>query len=138
MLPDMDVYSRKIVGWEVYDTESLFKILKYHPGFPDKPFSSLQAAREWVAGFQHGYNDVHRHSALKFVTPDQRHRGDDIAILKQRGTLYEATKAQRPERWSGLSRNWEHEGIVFLNPSKSIEKEAHLKEKAAWKKRYLP
>ena len=110
----MDVYSRKIVGWEVYDTESaehaasvfhkahlregvgaeslvlhsdngspmkgatmlatlqrlgvipsfsrpsvsndnpyseaLFKTVKYHPGFPDKPFGSLQEAREWVAG----------------------------------------------------------------------------------------
>jgi len=46
-----------------------------------------------------------------------------------RDTLYEATKAQRPERWSRLSRNWEHEGIVFLNPSKSTEKEASSKEK---------
>jgi len=83
----------------------------------------------WL-GSKHGY-DVHRHSALKFVTPGQRHRGDDIAILKQRGTLYEAAKAQQPERWFGLSRNWKHEGIVFLNPSKSTEKEAHLKEKVA-------
>ena len=191
----MDVYSRKIVGWEVYDTESadhaasvfhkthlregigaeslvlhsdngspmkgatmlatlqrlgvmpsfsrpsvsndnpysesLFKTLKYHPGFPDKPFGSLQEAREWVAGFQHWYNDVHRHSALKFVTPGQRHRGEDVAILKQRSSLYEATKAQRPERWSGSTRNWEHERIVFLNPNKSTEKEVYLKEKAA-------
>jgi transposase InsO family protein len=115
----MDVYSRKIVGWEVFDSESaeqaavvfhkahlregigdqplvlhsdngspmkgatmlatlqrlgvmpsfsrpsvsddnpyseaLFKTLKYHPGFPDKPFDSLQEAREWVAGFQRWY-----------------------------------------------------------------------------------
>ena len=191
----MDVYSRKIVGWEVYDTESadhaasvfhkthlregvgaeslvlhsdngspmkgatmlatlqrlgvmpsfsrpsvsndnpysesLFKTLKYHPGFPSKPFGSLLEAREWVAGFQHWYNDVHRHSALKFVTPGQRHRGEDVVILKQRSSLYETTRAQRPERWSGSTRNWEHEGIVFLNPSKSTGKEVHLKEKAA-------
>ena len=191
----MDVYSRKIVGWEVYDTESadhaasvfhkthlregvgaeslvlhsdngspmkgatmlatlqrlgvmpsfsrpsvsndnpysesLFKTLKYHPGFPNKPFGSLLEARECVAGFQHWYNDAHRHSALKFVTPGQRHRGEDVVILKQRSSLYEATRAQRPERWSGSSRNWEHEGIVFLNPSKSTGKEVHLKEKAA-------
>jgi transposase InsO family protein len=191
----MDVYSRKIVGWEVYDTESaehaasvfhkahlregvgaeslmlhsdngspmkgatmlatlqrlgvmpsfsrpsvsndnpyseaLFKTLKYHPGFPDKPFESLQQAREWVAGFQQWYNEEHRHSALKFVTPGQRHRGEDVAILEQRSRLYEVTRAQRPERWSSSTRNWEHEGVVFLNPNKLTEKEVHLKEKAA-------
>jgi transposase InsO family protein len=191
----MDVYSRKIVGWEVYDTESaehaasvfhkahlregvgagplvlhsdngspmkgatmlatlqrlgvmpsysrpsvsndnpyseaLFKTVKYHPGFPDKPFESLQEAREWVAGFQRWYNEEHRHSALKFVTPGQRHRGDDVVILEQRSRLYEAARAQRPERWTGSIRNWEHEGVVFLNPNKSTEKEVHLKEKAA-------
>jgi transposase InsO family protein len=191
----MDVYSRKIVGWEVFDTESaehaasvfhkahlregvgaeslalhsdngspmkgatmlatlqrlgvmpsfsrpsvsndnpyseaLFKTLKYHPGFPDIPFDSLQQAREWVAGFQHWYNEVHRHSALKFVTPGQRHRGEDIAILAQRNTLYATAKVQRPERWSGPSRNWEHENIVYLNPNKSTEKEGKLKDKAA-------
>jgi putative transposase len=191
----MDVYSRKIVGWEIYDTESaehaasvfhkahlregvgaeslvlhsdngspmkgatmlatlqrlgvmpsfsrpsvsndnpyseaLFKTLKYHPGFPDKPFESLQEAREWVAGFQQWYNEEHRHSALKFVTPAQRHRGEDLAILEQRSRLYEATRAQRPERWSNSTRNWVHEGIVFLNPNKLTEKVAQLKEKAA-------
>ena len=111
-------------------SESLFKTLKYHPGFSDKPFDSLQQAREWVTGFQQWYNEIHRHSALKFVTPDQRHRGEDVAILKQRSSLYEATRAQRPERWSGSTRNWEHEEIVFLNPNKSTAKEVPLKEKA--------
>ena len=115
----LDVYSRKIVGWEVFDTESaeqaalvfrktplreglctqslvlpsdngspmkgatrlstlqrlgvmpsfsrpsvsddnpfseaLFKTLKSPPGFPEKPFDSLQEARQWVAGFQRWY-----------------------------------------------------------------------------------
>jgi putative transposase len=113
----MDIYSRKIVGWEVFDTESadhasslirktylregiagaplvlhsdngspmkggtmlatlqklgvipsfsrpsvsndnayseaLFKTLKYNPGYPNKPFDSIEQARQWVAGFQH-------------------------------------------------------------------------------------
>ena len=191
----MDVYSRKIVGWEVYDTESadhaasvfhkthlregvgaeslvlhsdngspmkgatmlatlqrlgvmpsfsrpsvsndnpysesLFKTLKYHPGFPDKPFSSLQEAREWVAGFQHWYNEVHRHSALKFVTPGQRHCGEDRDILVQRNALYEAAKARRPDRWSRSTRNWQPEEIVYLNPNKSAKKELKYTDKAA-------
>ncbi|MCP4338614.1 MAG: transposase [Desulfobulbaceae bacterium] len=51
-------------------------------GFTNKPFDCLEEARSRVVGFQHWYNDVHRHSALKFVTPGQRHRGDDITILE--------------------------------------------------------
>jgi hypothetical protein len=74
---------------------------------------------------------VSLHSALKFVTPGQRHRGEDIAILEQRNTLYEAAKALRPERWSGPPRNWEHEGIVYLNPNKSTQKETKPKDQAA-------
>jgi len=127
----MPSFSRPSVSNDNPYSEALFKTLKYHPGFPDKPFDSLQEAREWVAGFQHWYNEVHRHSALKFVTPGQRHRGQDIAILEQRNTLYATAKVQRPERWSGPSRNWEHENIVFLNPNKSTEKEGKLKDKAA-------
>ena len=127
----MPSFSRPSVSNDNPYSESLFKTLKYHPGFPDKPFDSLEEARQWVAGFRHWYNEVHRHSALKFVTPGQRHRGEDIAVLELRNTLYESARAQRPDRWSGSSRNWEHENIVFLNPNNSIEKEVELKEKAA-------
>ena len=127
----MPSFSRPSVSNDNPYSEALFKTLKYHPGFPDKPFDSLEEARQWVAGFQHWYNEVHRHSALKFVTPGQRHRGEDIAILEQRNTLYATAKLQHPERWSGASRNWEHENIVFLNPNKATEKEVKHKGKAA-------
>ena len=178
----MDVYSRKIVGWEVYETESaeqaasvfrkahlregicgksiilhsdngspmkgatmlstlqklgvtpsfsrpsvsndnpyseaLFKTLKYNPGFPNKPFDTIETAREWVAGFQYWYNEMHKHSCLKFVSPAQRHRGEDIAILERRTALYETAKKLHPERWSGSTRDWTPEKIVYLNPNK--------------------
>ena len=127
----MPSFSRPSVSNDNPYSEALFKTLKYHPGFPDKPFDSLQQAREWVAGFQHWYNEVHRHSALKFVTPGQRHRGEDIAILAQRNILYAAAKVQRPERWSGATRNWEHEKVVFLNPNNSTAREVKHKDKAA-------
>lgn len=123
----MPSFSRPSVSNDNPYSEALFKTLKYHPGFPDKPFQTLEEAREWVAEFQHWDNEVHRHSALKFVTPGQRHRGEDIAILEQRNALYEATREQCLERWSGSSRNWEHNGVVFLNPNKSTEKEDKLK-----------
>jgi len=179
----MDVYSRKIVGWEVFDTESadhaaslirkaylregiageplvlhsdngspmkgatmlvtlqklgvipsfsrpsvsndnayseaLFKTLKYTPGYPDRPFTSIEQARQWVSGFQHWYNEIHHHSALKFVTPNQRHKGEDLGILAARKALYEAARKKRPERWSRSIRDWEPTQVVYLNLKKS-------------------
>ena len=183
----MDVYSRKIVGWEVYATqsaelaasvfrkahlregvradtlvlhsdngspmkgatmlatlqrlgvvpsfsrpavsddnpysESLFSTLKGHSSFPDQPFEALEGARRWAQQFERWYDTEHRHSGLKFVTPDQRHRGEDIDLLARRHALYQAAKAQHPERWSGATRNWEPATKVFLNPGKPLKTE---------------
>lgn len=186
----MDIYSRKIVGWEIYETESaeqaaevlrkakiaeaigsgqrlvlhsdngspmkgatmlatmqklgvvpsfsrpsvsndnaysesLFKTLKYVPSYPTKPFEDIHEARRWVADFVQWYNHEHQHSGLKYVTPAQRHDGKDIKILVQRKSLYEAAKKANPQRWSGNIRNWDHESVVNLNPTReSVEKKA--------------
>jgi hypothetical protein len=101
-------------------SESLFKTLKYRPAYPRRPFDSLMAARQWVGTFVHWYNEEHRHSAINFVTPSQRHAGLDGALLRKRVEVYEAAKARHPERWSGATRNWEPVTIVHLNPEKSI------------------
>ena len=104
-------------------SESLFKTLKYHQSYPARPFVTIDDARIWVTGFQHWYNDVHRHSSLKFVMPNQRHEGQDIEILKKRKRIYEQAKSNRPERWVQNTRNWEAEKIVLLNPGKPVKKE---------------
>ena len=65
------------------------------------------------------------------MTPCQRHRGEDIAVLEQRHALYEAVKVQHPERWSGPTRNWEPEETVYLNPGKPTKKEVDHKQKVA-------
>jgi transposase InsO family protein len=127
----MPSFSRPSVSDDNPFSEALFKTLKYHPGYPDKPFDTLHEARQWVAGFAHWYNEIHRHSALRFVTPGQRHRREDIALLKQRHALYAAARAQHPERWSGPTRNWEPDQIVHLNPGKSAKQEDVLTQKAA-------
>jgi hypothetical protein len=127
----MPSFSRPSVSDDNPYSEALFKTLKYHPGFPDKPFDCLEEARIWVVGFQHWYNEVHRHSALKFVTPGQRHRGEDIAILEQRHLLYEATKVCLPGRWSRTTRNWTPVETVYLNPGKPAKKEVEPKQNAA-------
>jgi transposase InsO family protein len=104
-------------------SEALFKTLEYQPNFPAQPFDGLACARRRVEDFVARDNEHHRHSALKFVTPGQRHRGEDHALLAQRRRLYEAAKAQHPERWSGSIRNWEPDSVVLLNPGKPLKQE---------------
>ncbi len=184
----MDIYSRKIVGWEVFETESsdqaatvvrkaylregiagevlvlhsdngspmkgatllatlqrlgvtpsfsrpsvsndnpyseaLFKTMKYHPRYPAQPFETLEQARDWVLGFQRWYNEDHRHSALQFVTPGERHRGEAEAIIAQRQVVYEAARQRHPERWSGNTRDWTLPQTVWLNPAKPGQRRA--------------
>lgn len=185
----MDVYSRKIVGWQVYDeenallgaevildickrekiqpgqvvlhsdnggamkgatmlatlqrlgvvpsfsrpavsndnpySESLFKTLKYRPGYPGTTFSELVDARCWVMLFADWYNNEHRHSAISFVTPAQRHAGKDHELLCARKAVYAAAQARNPERWSGETRSWESVRFVDLNPAKSANNDSY-------------
>jgi len=86
--------------------EALFRTAKYCPLWPEQPFDTLEEARDWVNRFVAWYNHEHRHSALKFVTPAQRHAGQADALLAKRTELYEAARARHPERWSGKIRNW--------------------------------
>ena len=111
-------FSRPSVSNDNPYSESLFGTMKYTPAFPSKPFESLEAAREWVYEFVRWYNHEHRHSGLKFVTPGERHEGQDHPILANRKAVYEAAKARHPERWSGETRNWQPVGPVWLNRAK--------------------
>lgn len=120
-------YSRPRVSNDNALPESLFKTAKYRPEFPHDGFDSLEGARDWCVKFVGWYNTKHKHSAIKFVTPEQRHRGEDIEILAKRDEVYRQAKAANPTRWSGATRNWERPKIVVLNPDKPQEKS----EKAA-------
>ncbi|MBE9525375.1 MAG: transposase, partial [Proteobacteria bacterium] len=93
--------------------------LKYRPEYPENPFADLTDARNWVQGFVGWYNEEHLHSAIKFVTPGQRHRGEDIQILANRKQVYLEAKLRSPNRWSGDIRNWDRINEVYLNPEKS-------------------
>ena len=111
-------FSRPSVSNDNPYSESLFKTLKYTPAYPEKPFASLQAARDWVHAFVHWYNEEHCHSCIQFVTPGSRHRGEDAAILAARKAVYMAAKARHPERWSKEVKCLEPVGGVWLNPDK--------------------
>ena len=117
-------FSRPAVSNDNPYSESLFRTLKYRPEYPEKAFEDLSAARQWVNGFVNWYNHEHMHSAIKFVTPVQRHNGEDKAILAQRKQVYQQAKVKHPERWSGEIRNWDEITEVYLNPENEENKAA--------------
>jgi len=88
-------FSRPRVSNDNPFSEAIFRTCKYVPSWPEKGFESLEAARAWVAGFVRWRNGEHRHSAIRFATPDQRHRQQDRAILDQRHAIYQAARVRR-------------------------------------------
>ncbi|MDB2384552.1 IS3 family transposase [Endozoicomonas sp.] len=113
-------FSRPRVSDDNPYSEAIFRTLKYRPDYPCTPFADINAARHWVHGFTQWYNEKHKHSGLKFLTPGQRHRGEAEKFMDNRKTVYELAKERHPERWGTRAiRNWELCDAVWLNPDKS-------------------
>ncbi len=114
-------YSRPRVSNDNAFVESLFRILKYRPQWPSTGFTSLDEARLWVDRFVRWYNTEHRHSKLRFVTPEQRHTGEDAVLLEQRKQVLEHAKQNMPSRWGTRAvRNCKPVGPTTLNPEKEL------------------
>jgi len=109
-------FSRPRVSNDNPFSEALFRTGKYRPEFPRRPFASLEEARQWVTWFACWYNTEHRHSAIRFVTPEQRHAGLEDELLANRRDVYAAAKKSRPERWATATRDWSPVETVTLNP----------------------
>jgi len=119
-------YSRPRVSDDNAYAESLFRTAKYRPEFPANGFADLDCARAWAADFVRWYNVDHRHSGIRYVSPAQRHAGDDHAILAARHALYSRARELNPARWSCDTRNWSPVGAVTLNPERDCIIKSHL------------
>ncbi|MCP3913929.1 MAG: IS3 family transposase [bacterium] len=117
-------FSRPSVSNDNPYSEALFRTAKYRVQYPRTAFESVEAARRWARWFVAWYNTEHRHSAIKFVTPHERHAGEDLAILAARAALYEAARAKNPKRWTKGTRDWSPVETVVLNPALNTEKAA--------------
>ena len=118
-------YSRPRVSDDNAYAESLFRTAKYRSAFPAKGFADLDAARSWAAGFVRWYNVDHCHSGIRYISPAQRHAGDDQVILAARHALYLKAQAANPARWVGRTRDWSHIGVVTLNPERDCVVNTH-------------
>jgi putative transposase len=112
-------FSRPHVSDDNPYSEALFRTMKYVPTYPRLPFADLTSAKRWVARFVGWYNGEHRHSAIRYVTPDQRHHGLEHDVLAHRRELYQRARSANPERWTGPTRNWAPVGLVVLNPERA-------------------
>lgn len=127
----MPSFSRPAVSNDNPFSESLFKTLKYRPNYPGKAFRDIAHARSWVTRFVSWYNNEHRHSAIRYVTPAQRHAGHDAALLAARTAVYEAARQAHPARWSGPVRDWSPICEVHLNPDQQINEKKHPQARPA-------
>src|SRR4029077_2500403 len=120
-------YSRPRVSDDNAFSESLFRTAKYRPEFPAKGFADLQEARLWASSFVRWYNTDHKHSGIRYVSPAQRHAGQDHDILAARHGVYVQAKAAHPRRWARHTRNWNPITVVTLNPERDAVVTAQLR-----------
>jgi len=111
--------------------EALFRTAKYRPAYPAGGFADETAAREWASDFVHWYNHEHLHSGIRYVTPAQRHAGEDVEILASRERLYQEARERNPQRWARHTRNWSPIEEVTLNPEASSTQRADQNRSAA-------
>jgi len=114
-------HSRPGVSDDNAHIEAWFRTCKYAPSYPPNGFATIDEARAWVLPFVTWYNGEHRHSALAFVTPEQRHTGVDRALLAQRQHLYAAARQRHPLRWKRNTRAWTAPTQVWLNPPSHVD-----------------
>jgi transposase InsO family protein len=103
----LDIFSRKIVGWQVYENES--------SALASEVMRDI-CLREGIAPGQ-----VVLHS-------DNGSPMKGAAMLARRAQVYEAAKAANPQRWSGATRNWQPVREVHLNPDQSVDQKNGKKE----------
>ena len=109
-------FSRPRVSNDNPYSESLFRTVKYRPDYPRRSFRSQAEACAWVVAFVDWYNHRHRHSAIRFVTPHQRHSGQGNEICRHRSRVYEQARQRHPRRWTRSTRCWRQPEVVWINP----------------------
>src|SRR5690625_1216715 len=101
----------------------MFSIVEWELRFKEKVLAETAASNLMKKAQAICGNSEHRHSAIRFVTPEQRHYGQDINLLEQRAQIYEQAKLKNPQRWKGRqTRDWEYKSSVWLNPPKEEQK----------------
>jgi putative transposase len=108
-------HSRPHVSNDNPFSESQFKTLKYHPGFPER-FGGLDDGLVHCRQFFPWYNDEHRHSGICYLTPSAVHHGHAEELLRRRHATKRAAYDAHPERFVRPPALIELPKAVYINP----------------------
>ncbi|MGC0367182.1 putative transposase [Rhodococcus sp. 27YEA15] len=106
LLADLEVtrsHSRPKVSNDNPYSESLFKTLKYGPGFPER-FGSIHHARQFMETFVTWYNHEHRHTGIGLHTPADVHFGLAAQKAAERSAVLAEARRSHPERFGASDR----------------------------------
>ncbi len=95
-------YSRPRVSNDNPYSESAFKTLKYQPTFPER-FGSTEDARAFFATYFDWYNNIHRHSGIRMLTPAAVHLGLAADLLEKRYAVMQRAYDAHPDRFAAGS-----------------------------------
>lgn len=91
-------FSRPHVSNDNPFSESAFKTLKYHAGYPDR-FGCFDDALAFCREFFPWYNTRHRHSGIGYLTPETVHYGLAPEAIAERQKALLAAYQAHPERF---------------------------------------
>ncbi|MFA6857004.1 MAG: hypothetical protein WCR31_07335 [Treponema sp.] len=95
----IDLWSRKIVGWCISDIESYTV---------SEQLFTLTMNRL-------NLKSVHLHSAIGYVTPEQRYTGEAVSIIAKRNAVKKAAFEAKRVRWSKQFTPLKNPEVVYLN-----------------------
>lgn len=101
LLADLGVtktHSRPYTSNDNPFSEANFRTVKYYPEFPDR-FGSVQDSRGFCQHFFQWYNNDHRHSGLKLLTPADVHYGLAEQVIASRNQVLEQAFMRHPNRF---------------------------------------
>ena len=93
-----DNFYKQNVMIQILHSESQFKILKYHPDFPDR-FGSQEDAMEFYRFFFKWYNTEHCHGGIEMLTPEMIHYGLAEEVIEYRRKVLKASYRAHIERF---------------------------------------
>lgn len=110
----IDSYSRAGVSDDNPFSEAFFRTIKYFRNFPEI-FETLEEGRIYFKKYFSDYNDEFRHSGIQFLSPSERHFGEEAVILSTRNSIIQAFYAEMNHRYSSLPKIFEPIKEVRIN-----------------------
>jgi len=101
LLADLGVtktHSRPYTSNDNPYSEAQFRTVKHYPDFPDR-FGSIQDSRHFCQPFFQWYNNEHKHTGLKLLTPADVHYGQAEQVIASRTQVLEEAFLKHPNRF---------------------------------------